>query len=76
MANAATMLYMKYDRVRLTIDEVAHELGMKSGTVRNQISDGSFPIPSYIEGRNRFVDVRALGKYLDERHAEALSSLA
>lgn len=76
MANAATMLYMKYDRVRLTVDEVAHELGMKPGTVRNQISDGSFPVPSYVEGRNRFVDVRALGQYLDERHAEALASLA
>jgi len=76
MANAATMLYMKYDRVRLTIDQVAHELGMKPGTVRNQISDGSFPIPSYTEGRNRFVDVRALGKYLDERHEQALASLA
>ena len=76
MANAATMLYMKYDRVRLTVDEVAHELGIKPGTIRNQISDGSFPIPSYTEGRNRFVDVRALGKYLDERYAEALDSLA
>lgn len=76
MANAATMLYLKYDRVRLTIDEVAHELGIKPGTVRNQISDGTFPIASYIEGRNRFVDVRALGQYLDERHAEALASLS
>lgn len=76
MANAATMLYLKYDRVRLTVDEVAHELGIKPGTVRNQISDGSFPVPSYVEGRNRFIDVRALGKYLDERYAEALASLA
>lgn len=76
MANAGTMLYMKYDRVRLTVEEVAHELGMKPGTVRNQISDGSFPVPSYVEGHNRFVDVRALGQYLDERHAEALASLA
>lgn len=76
MANAATMLYLKYDRVRLTVEEVAHELGIKPGTVRNQISDGSFPVPSYVEGRNRFIDVRALGKYLDERHEEALASLA
>lgn len=76
MANAATMLYLKYDRVRLTVEEVAHELGIKPGTVRNQISDGSFPVPSYVEGRNRFVDVRALGQYLDERHEEALASLA
>lgn len=66
------MLYLKYDRVRLTIDETAHELGLKAGTVRNQISDGSFPIPTYIEGRNRYVDVRAMGKYLDDKYAEAL----
>ena len=76
MANAATMLYLKYDRVRLSVDEVAHELGIKAGTVRNQISEGSFPIPSYVEGRNRYVDVRALGQYLDERHNEALACLA
>ena len=76
MANAATMLYLKYDRVRLTIDEAANELGIKPGTVRNQISDGSFPVPSYVEGRNRYIDVRALGQYLDERHSEALASLA
>jgi Pyocin activator protein PrtN. len=76
MANAATMLYLKYDRVRLTVEEVAHELGIKPGTVRNQISEGSFPVPSYVEGRNRFIDVRALGQYLDERHTEALASLA
>ncbi len=76
MANAATMLYMKYDRVRLTVDEAARELGLKPGTVRNQISDGSFPVPTYTEGRNRYVDVRALGEYLDQRHAQALASLA
>lgn len=76
MANAATMLYLKYDRVRLTVDEVAQELGMKPGSVRNQISDGTFPVASYVEGRNRFVDIRALGQYLDQRHEEALASLA
>lgn len=76
MANAATMLYMKYDRVRLTVDEVAQELGVKPGSVRNQISDGTFPVPSYVEGRNRYIDVRALGQYLDQRHEEALASLA
>jgi len=65
MANAATMLYMKYDRVRLTVDEVAHELDMQPGSVRNQISRGVFPVASYTEGRNRFVDVRELGAYLD-----------
>lgn len=66
MANAATMLYMKYDRVRLTVAEAAHELGLNAGTVRNQISDGTFPVPSYREGHNRYVDVRALGDYLDK----------
>lgn len=76
MANAATMLYLKYDRVRLTVDEVAQELGMKPGSVRNQISDGTFPVASYVEGRNRFVDIRALGQYLDQRHEEALASFA
>lgn len=69
------MLYLKYNRVRLSVDEVANELGIKVGTLRNQISDGSCPVPSYREGRNRYIDVRALGKYLDERHAKALDNL-
>ena len=74
MANAAIMLYLKYDRVRLTVDETARELGISPGTVRNQISDGSFPVPTYTEGRSRFIDVRALGKYLDAKYAEATSA--
>ena len=71
MASAAIMLYMKYDRVRLTLAEVATEMGLKEGSIRNQISDGTFPVASYIEGRNRWVDVRALGEYLDRMYEEA-----
>jgi len=71
MANAATMLYMKYDRVRLTVNEVAHELDIKPGSVRNQISRDVFPVPSYKEGRNRYIDVRDLGAYLDSKKSSA-----
>lgn len=69
MANAATMLYMKYSRVRLTVNETALEMGINVGTLRNQISSGRFPVPTYTEGRNRYVDIRALGQYLDKRNA-------
>ncbi|MGR7949629.1 helix-turn-helix transcriptional regulator [Alcaligenes sp. RM2] len=76
MANSAAMLYLKYGRLRVSVKEVAQELGLTHGTVRNQISDGTFPIPSYVEGRNRFVDVRELGRYLDACYQQAQASLS
>lgn len=64
-ASTAMLLYMRYGRMRLTLSELAIELGIAEGTLRNQISDDKCPVPTYKEGRNRYADVRAVGEYLD-----------
>lgn len=71
MIKRASVLYMNYGRTRLTTDEVAQELGLSAQTVRNQLSEKSFPIPSYKEGKHRYFDVQAVGSYLDSRASAA-----
>ncbi|WP_306437088.1 hypothetical protein [Bordetella genomosp. 9] len=70
-ASTSMLLYMRYGRMRLTLGELAIELGIAEGTLRNQISDDKCPVPTYKEGRNRFADVRAVGEYLDQRYHAA-----
>lgn len=70
-ASTAIILYMRYGRMRLTIGELATELGIKEGSLRNLISDEKCAVATYTEGRNRYADVRAVGEYLDQRYREA-----
>ncbi|MNY79893.1 hypothetical protein D3C86_2207360 [compost metagenome] len=62
---------MRYGRMRLTMGELATELGIKEGSLRNLISDDKCAVPTYTEGRARFADVRAVGEYLDQRYHES-----
>lgn len=70
-ASTAIILYMRYGRMRLTMSELATELGIKEGSLRNLISDEKCAVATYTEGRNRYADVRAVGEYLDQRYREA-----
>lgn len=70
-ASTAIILYLRYGRMRLTMSELATELGIKEGSLRNLISDDKCAVPTYTEGRNRYADVRAVGEYLDQRYREA-----
>lgn len=70
-ASTAIILYMRYGRMRLTMTELATELGIKEGSLRNLISDEKCAVATYTEGRNRYADVRAVGEYLDQRYREA-----
>ena len=69
-ASTAIILYMRYGRMRLTMSELAAELGIKEGSLRNLISDDKCAVAT-TEGRNRYADVRAVGEYLDQRYREA-----
>ncbi len=51
---------------RLTIEQLAEELDMTKGTIYNQVSAGTFPIPTYVDGNKRFSDMRDVAKYLDD----------
>lgn len=51
--------------VRLGSDELAQMLDISRGAVLNQISAGTFPIPTYKDGGKRFADYRDVAAYFD-----------
>lgn len=51
--------------VRLTMAQLATLLAMSEGTIRNQVSAETFPIPTYKEGAARYAAYDAVAEYLD-----------
>lgn len=68
---AAMMLALKYQRMRLNLEEVAAELGLARNTLYNLIGSGEFPVPTYLANGRRYADVRDVGEYLDQCRDEA-----
>lgn len=56
---------------RMTLAQLSQLLLMSEGTIRNQISAETFPIPTYKEGGGRFAPYDAVADYLDRRSNEA-----
>ncbi|MDN7851369.1 hypothetical protein [Burkholderia seminalis] len=56
---------------RMTLGQLAQLLLMSEGTIRNQISAETFPIPTYKEGGGRFAPYDAVADYLDQMSAQA-----
>ena len=69
--SAAMALMLKYQRMRLTVSEVAAELGIAVNTIYNRRAQGDFGVPTYEDGGKVFADVRDLGDYLDRLREEA-----
>jgi hypothetical protein len=57
--------------VRLTMHQLARLLEMSEGTIRNQVSAETFPIPTYKEGASRYAAYDAVADYLDKMSEEA-----
>lgn len=57
--------------VRLTMQQLAQLLTMSEGTIRNQISAETFPIPTYREGGTRYAPYDAVAEYLDRMSDQA-----
>jgi predicted site-specific integrase-resolvase len=74
--NAQVFYGLKFGKLTLTLTEVAPELGMEVGTAHNQISAGTFPIPTRKLGKNRVVDVRDLADYIDQQRLLARTIFA
>jgi predicted DNA-binding transcriptional regulator AlpA len=68
---ASMFLALKYDRLLLRLDEVCAEMGMAVQTARNQMSAGTFPIPTRKEGKYVLADVRDVGQYIDDCRDQA-----
>lgn len=71
-SETARYLVDRYGGIYMTPDEVAKELGWKSGrSVINAISAQRLPIPSRKVGGRRVVDVRDMATFLDEKQKAA-----
>src|SRR5574337_1051266 len=60
--------------IRLDTAQLAEVTRLSRGTVLNQISAGTFPIPTYLEGKLRFADFRDVVAYFDAMRQQALGA--
>lgn len=61
---------------RLTMGQLATLLAMSEGTIRNQVSAETFPIPTYKEGAARYAAYDAVAEYLDDMSKKAREQAA
>ena len=57
--------------LRLRIEQLATLLDVSKGSIYNQLSAGTFPVPTYLDGKLRFADYRDVAAYLDDCRARA-----
>ena len=57
--------------VRLTVDDLAAEFKRAKSTVYNEISAGTFPVPTYVDGNKRYAHYSDVAAYLDSCAAKA-----
>lgn len=50
---------------RLNLEQLGEVLDLSVNTIYNQMSAGTFPVPTYKEGQ-RYADYRDVATYLDE----------
>lgn len=50
---------------RLSLEQLAEVLHRAKNTIYNQVSKGTFEIPTYLDGGKRFADFRDVAEYLD-----------
>jgi hypothetical protein len=55
----------------MTMGQLATLLAMSEGTIRNQVSAETFPIPTYKEGAARYAAYDAVADYLDAMSEQA-----
>lgn len=72
MSSLVTQMFIA-DRygLRLNIEQLASVLGLSKGAIYNQISSGSSPIITYVDGGKRWADYRDVAEHLDQCRAAA-----
>ena len=58
---------------RLSTAQLAECLGLAEGTVRNRISSGRLPVPTYLDNGSRWADYRDVALYLDDLRSRAVT---
>lgn len=56
---------------RLSIEQLAEVLSIKTGTLYNQISAGTCSVPTYVDGGRRWADARDVAEAFDELRKQA-----
>lgn len=64
MNQTEELLFTKYGTT-LTVDDLSEIVKVSPGTIRNKISDETFPIKTYKTGRKRLADFRDVAIFLD-----------
>lgn len=67
---AAAYLLERYG-LRLALAQLGEVLDMSAGSIRNQISEERFPVPTYLDQGRRYADHRDVAEYLDAARARA-----
>lgn len=52
--------------LRLSVEQLAEALGITKQAVYNQVSAGTLPVKTYVDGGKRWCDYRELARHLDE----------
>lgn len=60
--------------LRLSMEQLAEVLGIKVNTIYNQVSAGTFPVKTYLDG-HRYADYRDVAAHLDECRARAATQV-
>lgn len=67
---AQFVLVEKYG-LRLGVEQLAEVFEVSPKTVYNQVSAGTFPVKTYVDGGKRWADVRDVADRLDALRAQA-----
>lgn len=57
--------------IRLGIEQLAEVLGISKGAVYNQLSAGTLPVKTYLDGGKRWADYRDVAEHLDACREQA-----
>ena len=57
--------------LRLNIDQLSTLLGLTKGAIYNQISAGTFPVRTYLDGGKRYADYRDVAAHLEACREQA-----
>lgn len=57
--------------LRLNVEQIAEVLGVSKGAVYNQISAGTLPVKTYLDGGKRYADYQHVAEHLDACRAQA-----
>ena len=56
---------------RLSLDDIADVLGSTKNTLYNQISQGTCPLPTYLDGGKRWAAMEDVALYFTEQRKKA-----